>query len=341
MNSQMSGQALDSGVTRLLVEWLARQRLGGVLTSGALSLIPVYGANTANPRQYRSLDEAIALGEALVTEDSQARVNELRVLNGGHLPVLVLDGEEIVGGLQNRVVNTTLLIPPRTSFDLPVSCIEHGRWHESARSFQTGEAVHPTLRRQKSQQVTASLHRAEAPLANQHAIWAEVEARHQTARTHSATAALHDVYLQRGRDLDNIANELECPSDNPTGIVALFDGHATCTDLFDRPETLRTYWDRLVRSYALEALDRAPSQPSRASAARLLQRPLNATLMPFASIGVGVDVRINGNGVVGAALVHGQAVVHVGLFRQRERGTSGGVQSPRERARRSAGREQY
>ena len=340
MNSHINGQASDSRATRLLAECLADQRLGGIITSRALSLIPVYGGNTTNSTEYRTLCEAISLGEVLVTEDSQARVNGLRVLNGGNLPVLILDGEEIVGGLQNRVVNTTLLIPPKTTFDLPVSCIEHGRWRESASAFQTGEAVHPTLRRQKSQQVTANLQFAEGPVANQQAIWAEVDTRHRSARTYSATAALRDVYVQRGPDLDIIVNELECPSDNPTGIVALFDGHAACADLFDRPETLRLYWDRLVRSYALEALDRAHHEPSRASAARLLLRPLKATLMPFASIGVGVDVRINGNGVVGAALLHGRSVVHVGLFRQREWGIGGDVQSPRMRARRSAGREQ-
>src|SRR5437762_1929996 len=125
MNSHIKRQAADDGATELLLDWLGRHRLGSVVTSGALSVIPVYCSEAADATGYRTLSEAIALGEVLVNERSQASVGELRVVNNGALPVLILDGEEVVGGLQNRVVNTTLLIPAKTIFDLPVSCIEH------------------------------------------------------------------------------------------------------------------------------------------------------------------------------------------------------------------------
>ena len=331
MNSHLNDRAPD-----LLIDWLARQKLGTVLSSGALSLVPIYSDHYQNVAEYRPLSEAIALGEVLVTEQSMATVNTLRVVNKGVLPVLILDGEEVVGGLQNRVVNTTLLIPAETAFDLPVSCIEHGRWQQSDTAFHAGEAVHPTLRREKSAQVTASLRTAEAPLANQQAIWSEVDARHRAMGTSSATAALRDAYVQRANDLDHVLSRLAYPSDAPVGVVVLVDGHAECADLFDRPETLRLYWNRLVRSYALEALDRKANKPSVDSAARLLRRPGGASLTPFASVGIGTDVRIMGNGVVGAALVHGQSVVHTSLFRHRERDHGSDLQGPRARARRLA-----
>lgn len=336
MNSHVNDRAPD-----LVIDWLAQQTLGTVLTSGALSLVPVYSDHNKEVAEYRTLSEALALGEVLVTEQSMATVNALRVVNHGALPVLILDGEEVVGGLQNRVVNTTLLIPAETAFDLPVSCIEHGRWDQSDTRFHAGEAVHPALRRQKSAQVTASLHTTEAPLADQHAIWSEVDARHHAMGTFSATAALRDAYVQRGNDLDHVLSGLAYPSDGPVGVVALFEGRAECADLFDRPETLRVYWNRLLRSYALEALDRKPGKPSVDSAARLLRRPGKASLTPFASIGIGTDVRIMGNGVVGAALVHGQSAVHTSLFRHRERGHGSYLQGPRARARRLARREPF
>jgi hypothetical protein len=124
-------------------------------------------------------------------------------------------------------------------------------------------------------------------------------------------------------------------------VVALIDGRAACGDLFDRPETLRAYWDRLVRSYALEALGREACEPSVASAARLLRRAQEAILSAFPSIGVGIDVRINGNGVVGAALAHGTTVVHTSLFRHRELASASDLQDPRARARRLIRRNQY
>jgi hypothetical protein len=325
----------------LVIDWLAHLTLGPMLSSGALSLVPVYSDHHKKVAEYRTLSEAIVLGELLVTEQSTATVNTLRVVNKGLLPVLILDGEEVVGGLQNRVVNTTLLIPAETGFDLPVSCIEHGRWHDSDTAFHAGEAVHPALRRQKSAQVTASLRTADVPLANQQAIWSEVDARHRAMGTSSATAALRDAYVQRANDLDHVLSGLAYPSDEPVGVVALVEGRAECADLFDRPETLRAYWNRLVRSYALEALDSTPRKPSVNSAARLLRRPGGASLTPFASLGIGTDVRIVGNGVVGAALVHGQTVVHTGIFRHRERGRDSELQGPRARARRMVRREPF
>lgn len=112
-----------------------------------------------------------------VTERRSPTVRTLKLINTSALPVLILDGEELVGGWQNRIVTTTLLVPARTTFDLPVSCVEAQRWHavqpeedapgrhettiriltgrkhtgESA--FWTGETAYPSLRSLKLKQV--------------------------------------------------------------------------------------------------------------------------------------------------------------------------------------------
>src|SRR5688572_15896895 len=110
--------------------WLSRLRLGEPATDKALSLVPVYADGSTSVLRYRTLAAAIAAGEVLVTEAPQATVPTLQLINQSALPVLVIDGEEVVGGKQNRVVNTSLLVPPKSIFDLPVSCVEHGRWHD-------------------------------------------------------------------------------------------------------------------------------------------------------------------------------------------------------------------
>jgi hypothetical protein len=324
-----------NGPADLVVGWLDGQRIGTLLRSGALTLAPVYGGETSTPVAYRTLAEGLARGEVLVSERMHASVGALQVQNHGALPLLILDGEEVVGGLQNRVVNTTLLIPATTTFDLPVSCIEHGRWREVKATFDAGQAVHPTLRREKAEQVTASLYQAQAPISNQHAIWAEVEARHRQTGTRSPTGALGDAYHQRAPDLNGTLAELACPVDGPTGVVAFSQGRAACADLFDRPASLQHYWQRLVRSYALESIDEPLFEPSGESAERLLKRPARATRTAFDSLGVGTDVRIRGNGVVGAALVHAGSIVHVALFRQTNMNAHANMRSPRERARRA------
>ncbi len=78
---------------------------------------------------YTTLDDALAQGCAEITEVSdQGRVPELRFLNTGDKPILLLDGEELVGAKQNRVLNLTILAPADDAIMIPVTCVEksHG-----------------------------------------------------------------------------------------------------------------------------------------------------------------------------------------------------------------------
>lgn len=117
------------------------------------------------------------------------------------------------------------------------------------------------------------------------------------------------------------------------GVVALVSGRAVCADIFDQAETLGSYWPRLVRSYALEALGAEPAALSLDSARRLLQRPLKAQRATFPSPGLGQDVRISGNGVVGAALIWEGVAVHTAVFRRRNDTTGPHIRRPSQRAR--------
>jgi hypothetical protein len=329
----MHNQLDSHSATDALLRWLKDLRLGEPMQSGPLTLVPVYGGVVPDALAYRTLAEALERGEVTIAEHTSPTVPNLQLVNHGPLPVLILDGEEVVGGLQNRVVNTTLLVPAKTTFDLPVSCIEHGRWHEASNNFKTGEAVHPTLRRQKVEQVSASLAIAAAPIADQSAVWGEVATRHRRTGTHSATAALRDAYAAKHAELTAAERDLVFPTGDPNGVVALIEGHAECADLLDRSETLRQYWPRLVRSYALEASGARMGEPRVDSAQRLLARPIGASCRPFASPGLGVDLRITRNGVVGSSLVHAGHVLHTALFRQHHQRTPAGMSTPRQRRR--------
>ena len=302
-----------------LTRWLGQIRVGEPLTAGPLSVAALYARDpeaAGAPRiAYQTLAAAIAAGSVAITEQPQPTVPTLQLLNRSALAILIIDGDEVTGGQQNRVVNTTLLVPPRTLFQLPVSCVEAGRWHPVAHSFDTGEAVYPTLRRQKVAQVSMSLAAAGAPVADQHAVWDEVGERQRRAGTRSDTGAMRDVYLDRSAPLLDVERALPCPDDSPVGVIAFVDGRAACADLFDRPDTLREYWSRLIRSYALDVLDAHPAKPSRLSAERLLSRARRATRREFRSAGLGTDIRLDGAGIVGASLVHENTAVHTAIFR--------------------------
>ncbi len=317
-----------------LTNWLRGLRLSEPIADGALALVPVYANETPNTLRYRTLAQAIALGEVIVTEAPQATVPTLQLTSTSALPILIIDGEEVVGGKQNRVVNTTLLVPAKSTFDLPVSCVEHGRWHNVQPVFNTGETAYPRLRSQTLEQVAASYAVRGAPVADQAAVWDEVADRHHRVGSHSNTGAMRDAYAERQGDLAQAEERLRCPEDGAVGVVALIGGRAICADVFDQAETLRGYWPRLVRSYALEALGAELAPPSIDSARRLLQRPLKAQLTSFPSPGLGHDVRMSGNGVIGAGLVCENVAIHTAMFRRRSEANSPSIRRPSQRAQR-------
>ncbi len=88
------------------------------------------------------------------------RVPEIKVLNTGERPVLIIDGEELVGAKQNRTVNISLLIPPAADVIVPVTCVEAGRWNRQSRGFASSSRTHYAAgRAAKSAQVSESLRR--------------------------------------------------------------------------------------------------------------------------------------------------------------------------------------
>jgi hypothetical protein len=88
----------------------------------------VGGAGAEADPNYLVLDDSLAGGWTVVTEVSeQGRVPELKVVNRGPKPTLIIDGEELLGAKQNRIVNLTILVAAKSELTIPVSCVEAGR----------------------------------------------------------------------------------------------------------------------------------------------------------------------------------------------------------------------
>ena len=132
---------------------------------GGLTIYPLFrnGSPPAQP-DYMLLEEAVVRGVARVTELGQGgSVPELRFENLGERPVLLLDGEELVGAKQNRVLNLTILAPAKQAVVIPVSCVEAGRWHAESDSFQPAEHImYSRARAAKAAHVSSAWQRARA-----------------------------------------------------------------------------------------------------------------------------------------------------------------------------------
>ena len=132
---------------------------------GGLTIFPLFrnGSTPEQPR-YMLLEDAVVHGAARVTELGEGgSVPELRFENFGDSPVLLLDGEELVGAKQNRVLNLTILAPAKQAVVIPVSCVEAGRWHAESDSFQPAEHImYSRARAAKAAHVSSAWQRARA-----------------------------------------------------------------------------------------------------------------------------------------------------------------------------------
>ena len=112
----------------LIHETLQRITVGPEISFENLALFPLLDAKRG-ARDYLTLREALAAGTVRVMEKSETgSVTELMVVNDADRPVLLLDGEQLVGAKQNRILNVSILVPARQSLVIPVSCVEAGRW---------------------------------------------------------------------------------------------------------------------------------------------------------------------------------------------------------------------
>src|SRR5713101_3391915 len=108
-----------------------------------LTLFPLMRPSVPVPQlDYLLLEDGIVQGKVRVTElNAGGSVPELRLENSADLPVLLVDGEELVGAKQNRVLNLTILAPPKHTTVIPVSCVEAGRWSRAASDLRTADHV--------------------------------------------------------------------------------------------------------------------------------------------------------------------------------------------------------
>ncbi|MBW1680718.1 MAG: hypothetical protein JRF59_08795 [Deltaproteobacteria bacterium] len=289
-----------------------------------LALFPLLSAATAS-LDYLLLEDALAQGLVEVLEkDEEGAVPELKVVNRSPSMVLILDGEELVGAKQNRVVNTTILIMGKTTTVIPVSCVEQGRWSYRARNFETqGRMLPQRLRAGKARQVNESVRAFGKFRSDQIALWDGIAEQAERRSAHSPTGAMASIYEKELPNLQEFTRHFS-PVEGQVGAVFLINGEVAGLDAFGKQETFSRAFSKLLPSYALDGLDLLePGKKHRVfkrKVSAFLRASCDAPLYPHPSVGVGTDVRMESEDIAGFALVLGKELVHVSSFPRETKG---------------------
>ena len=217
---------------------------------------------------------------------------ELRFENTGERPVLLLDGEQLVGAKQNRALNLTILAPAKQVIVIPVSCVEAGRWYAESDAFQPAEQVmYSRARAAKGAQVSLSMATSDSRRSDQSAIWDEIAAKSERLAAASPTQAMDAMYDSKAVSLDAYLGAFAW-AEHQAGVVFAVGSETIGLDLMDHPCTMRTMLPKLLRSYALDAVE-MPHAPATATsgAAAFLARVGKSEPLIRPAVGMGEDVR--------------------------------------------------
>ena len=259
----------------------------------------------------------MAAGHVSIREVSDAGTLPVLLLeNSGPNPILVLDGEELIGAKQNRVANCTILAPAHATIKIPVSCVEAGRWSYDSPEFNVSDRTQFMHgRRAKMEKVSESLRDVGERDADQGEVWANIDEKAARMEVNSVTSAMSDIYKQHDHSIQAYVDAFTSV-DGQVGAVFAVGRRVEGLELFDADRTFGELLAKIIRSYAIDAMERPlePIKPDLSAPPRFVQRIAQANAETYQAVGLGTDLRLRGNGVIAAGLIHEESILHLAAF---------------------------
>lgn len=290
--------------------------LGDMQCVQGFGAIPILTEEVRELPVLEPLENALERGLARITETSEAgEVPFLLLNNTGDRPLIILDGEEVVGGKQNRILNTTLVVLANTSVKIPVSCIQAGRWHREQADFgSTGSVFRARSRAAQMATVTASVRESGNFRSDQGAVWDEVSESLYELGVHSKTS---DFREGRERVADRLEDFVEAirPAQHQIGAIFINAQGILGLEMFGTPVLFSQSCQKVTRSFAFEALG-APDLTGTPieSAMKWWDAILIAEFTRHASPGAGEDIRVGTEDLIGSGLIWNDVLAHFSCF---------------------------
>ncbi|MGZ4816774.1 MAG: ARPP-1 family domain-containing protein [Terriglobales bacterium] len=270
---------------------------------GNLTVFPVVAGKSYSTGEFMTLDEGLRTGDVVVTEAGNvqglirrhstpavrsdgAQVNRLVLVNNSKRPLLLLAGEIVTGGKQDRVIGKDRIVPAESDpVDLSVFCVEPGRWIATSEHFGASEAMYGSATGGPVKHVQPPMAMMAQPSVrakamadkDQNEVWAEVRKQQQSvsvqvaaaspavasevSRTSSYARVMENEEVKK--QVDSVAKPIEqnyqslirqLRDRNAVGVVVAVNGRIIWADVFASTDLLEKYWPKLVRSYASEAV---------------------------------------------------------------------------------------
>ncbi len=305
-------QSKNSSPSTILSGYIGQLAVVPPFSHGGLCLYPLVAATTADPAPILTLDEAIDSGQFAVSEVSEGgTVNTLVVENRGHVAVFIMAGEILRGAKQDRTLQSDMLVPAASGrLTISVFCTERGRWARVSHTFAKSDY-----------HVPSSVRAAYKRRSDQGTVWSSISESYQRLQAPSRTDAAREMYeapvvQQDIRSFEEALGSLPGLQPQAIGVLAAHGNRIIALDVFGDAEVFRKLYPKLLKSYAVEVLDRPapPAELSAESIARLLEKAGSSPWAASRSEGLGHSLILDSSDLHGSALVADQRVLHSDLF---------------------------
>jgi hypothetical protein len=357
-----------------MIDFISNIRWGEIKEFNNLTIIPLFTENGPKSPDYLTMEDAIN-GRLLIIgeKNSGGSVPELIAQNLAEIPVLLLDGEEVIGAKQNRILNASILLEHKSTTVIPVSCVEAHRWNYTTENFGHSEAyLNYDIRREKHQDVNKSLMASREFRSDQGKVWDRIEEMNKELSVKSSTGAMHDAFDMVSGRLKKYFESFDF-IEGQNGLFAFIDGRIAGFDILSRTEAFKKVFPKLIKSYAMDAV-RADMRYEKAQARKNAYKTHQTTgsienggikdvlegsnsgnrnrpkvsldqakyfmdeikgcnESNFKSNGMGYDFRFVGPYAVGSALVCEDSVIHTAFFKIEKEDITGNMSSYKDRMR--------
>ena len=291
-------------------EMLSSYQLGEIQKFGNISWQLIHG-NISHKYKYLCLSNALKSKDFKIQEISEAgEVPKLHCINNTAQYVLIIQGEEIVGAKQNRIINISVIIPPKSKILLPVSCVEVGRW-EYDEEFSKGYGAFTDLKRDVLENSIQSYDLMGEYNSDQGSVWEGISDAEIFFNKKSKTGSMNDLYNEI-KSTSEIFNKRVVIGD-ALGIAVFINGTVAGLEIFYSNKFFKQIKDDLLMGYYMEAEMNKDSDKSYSTfekAEYVIKYLSKMNPKPISGIGEGINLNIKTRNIVGSLLCHNNMLTH-------------------------------
>ena len=262
-----------------------------------------------------TLKKGMELGLVEVKELEKSTVNILTVKNNAVTPLVLIDGEEVVGGDQNRIVNLTSVIAPKSQTNIAVSCTERGRWGYKSEFKSSPHIADYNTRRSKAVALFKK-----RPVQGE--VWASIDRLENNHSFKSRTSAMSESYENQKANLEEMLQSFSI-ADGQNGILVIVNGEIVGFEILLNPQVYRDFHEKILKSYLIDTEVKTTEFTINVDEARdIIQNALDSKFKPKETPTMEKSYEFENDDGLGTLYTYENEIVHLSYFKKDEKGNA-------------------